>query len=82
MTDDQDLPTLSRTEVRLLELVADGRALTAAGAELALSPGTVSSTVIDLRERFGVGSTAAVVAAARDAGILDGQVSDGDRRVP
>lgn len=72
MTGDHQLPRLSRTEVRLLELVADGRALTTAGAELALSPTTVSSTVVDLRERFGVASTAAVVAAARDAGMLPG----------
>lgn len=72
MTDDRRLPTLSRAEVRLLELVADGRPLTTAGAELSLSPTTVSSTVVDLRERFGVGSTAAVVAAARNAGMLPG----------
>ena len=72
MTDDRRLPTLSRAEVRLLELVADGHALTTAGAELSLSPTTVSSTVVDLRERFGVGSTAAVVAAARNAGMLPG----------
>jgi DNA-binding NarL/FixJ family response regulator len=79
--EDHDLPTLSRTEVRLLELVADGRALTAAGAELALSPGAVSSTVVDLRERFGVARTAAVVAAARDAGMLPGNRVEGERRV-
>ena len=75
MTDDQDVPTLSRAEVRLLELVAEGHALTAAGAELLLSPAAVSSTVVDLRERFHVGSTAAVVAAARDAGMLSHEPS-------
>ncbi|WP_380159612.1 LysR family transcriptional regulator [Kineococcus sp. R86509] len=73
MTGDHQLPLLSRTEVRLLELVADGRALTTAGAELDLSPTAVSSTVADLRRRFGVASTAAVVAAARDAGMLPGR---------
>lgn len=80
MTD--DLPTLSRIEVRLLELVDDGRALTAAGAELALSPAAVSSTVADLRERFRVGSTAALVSAARAAGLLtEDRVRGGDRPV-
>jgi hypothetical protein len=38
VTGDHQFPRLSRTEARLLELVADGRALTTAGAELALSP--------------------------------------------
>ena len=62
------------TRHEMIELiVADGRALTTAGAELDLSPTAVSSTVADLRRRFGVASTAAVVAAARDAGMLPGR---------
>jgi len=63
-------PELSAVERRLLELVAEGRSLITAGSELALDTFKVTTTVGALRERFGVSSTAAVVAAAEAAGLL------------
>lgn len=63
-------PVLTPVERRLLELVADGRSLVTAGIELALDTYAVTATVGDLRTRFGVGSTAAAVHAARAAGLL------------
>ncbi|PRY11395.1 helix-turn-helix transcriptional regulator [Kineococcus rhizosphaerae] len=63
-------PALSALERRLLELVADGRSLVGAGAELSLDVETVTRTVAGLRDRFDVGSTAAVISAARTAGLI------------
>lgn len=65
-----DPPTVTAVERRLLELVADGRPLVGAGAELALDVRGVTATVSGLRERFGVRSTAAAVRRARAAGLI------------
>ena len=72
-------PPLSAVERRLLELVADGRSLVGAGAELSLDVETVTETVADLRDRFAVSSTAAVVAAARTAGLIVRPRASGQR---
>lgn len=81
-------PVLTAVERRLLELVAAGRSLVAAGNELALDTRAVTATVGDLRTRFGVASTAAAVDAARAAGLLGSaptgttiDVETGERRV-
>lgn len=63
-------PALNPVERRLLELAAEGRSLVAAGRELALDTRAVTATISALRTRFGVGSTAAAVDAARGAGLL------------
>ncbi|MEZ0493373.1 hypothetical protein AB2L28_14125 [Kineococcus sp. TBRC 1896] len=64
------LPHVTPVERRLLELVADGRPLVSAGAEVALDVRAVVATVDGLRTRFGVRSTAAAVRLARDAGLI------------
>ncbi|MEZ0163164.1 hypothetical protein AB2L27_00120 [Kineococcus sp. LSe6-4] len=64
-------PAVSAVERRLLELVADGRSLVAAGAELALDVQAVSATITGLRDRWGVTSTAAVVRRARATGLIE-----------
>ncbi|GAB3457760.1 hypothetical protein AB1207_17140 [Kineococcus endophyticus] len=63
-------PPVTPVERRLLELVAEGRSLVAAGAELALDVRGVIATVSGLRERFGVRSTAAAVRRARAVGLI------------
>ncbi|WP_432564974.1 hypothetical protein [Kineococcus sp. SYSU DK003] len=79
MTDER-VPTLSAVERRLLELVEAGRSLTTAGAEVALDTDAVTRVVRSLRERFEVRSTAAVVVAAREAGLLTPRAAH-DQRV-
>jgi DNA-binding CsgD family transcriptional regulator len=63
-------PDVTPVERRLLELVAAGRPLVAAGAELALDVRGVITTVTGLRDRFGVRSTAAAVRRAHAAGLI------------
>lgn len=72
-------PSLSPLERQLLELVAAGRSLLGAGAELSLDTGTLTRTMVELRDRFGVGSTAAVVTLAHTAGLIVQPRAGGER---
>jgi DNA-binding NarL/FixJ family response regulator len=63
-------PTLSRREVEVLQLVADGAANTEIAGRLYISDATVKSHLVHIYTKLGVSSRTAAVAAAREAGIL------------
>ena len=63
-------PTLSRREVEVLQLVADGAANTEIAARLYISDATVKSHLVHIYTKLGVSSRTAAVAAAREAGSL------------
>ncbi|ANF32991.1 DNA-binding response regulator [Leifsonia xyli] len=63
-------PTLSRREVEVLQLVADGAANTEIAGRLYISDATVKSHLVHIYTKLGVSSRTAAVAAAREVGIL------------
>ncbi|MEV8214640.1 response regulator transcription factor [Leifsonia sp. NPDC077715] len=63
-------PTLSRRELEVLQLVADGAANTEIAGRLYISDATVKSHLVHIYTKLGVSSRTAAVAAAREVGIL------------
>jgi len=63
-------PSLSRREVEVLGLVAEGAANSEIGRRLHISDATVKSHLVHIFTKLGVASRTAAVAAARESGIL------------
>lgn len=63
-------PSLSRREVEVLGLVAEGAANSEIGRRLHISDATVKSHLVHIFTKLGVASRTAAVAAAREGGIL------------
>jgi DNA-binding NarL/FixJ family response regulator len=67
---DSAAPILSSHEVEVLALLAHGEPGTTAAVQLGISLTELTGTVLEIRRRLGVSSTAAAVAIAEDLGLL------------
>ncbi|WP_454194411.1 LuxR C-terminal-related transcriptional regulator [Nocardia sp. Marseille-Q1738] len=69
-TPDTPTPTLSKREIEVLALVAEGKSSPEIGTELGLSKRTVDSHLLRMGKKFGTGDRTAMTIAALRAGLL------------